>query len=162
MVTSEITKGGATPPQAPRFNPTDPKIQTGGNPLGPKILVIDDEPGVRASMYFTLKDQCQLTLASNAADGWKAFQEGQFDIVFCDIGMAGGAADQSGFPLFKKMQQHRPNQELVVFSGFVRALSDEDKAKFRIPDDHFLDKPPNVADVRALVQRFASKPKELS
>src|SRR4030043_531563 len=74
----EVEKAEATSPQT---------IKQGRQA---RILVIDDEEVVRSVLSRTLANvNHQVTLAADGEKGVQLFQEGNFDMVFTDLGMPG-------------------------------------------------------------------------
>ena len=56
----------------------------------PRVLVVDDEPGVRESLRMLLKDDCEVATAENVAAARRALDEAPPDLVLLDLVMPGG------------------------------------------------------------------------
>ncbi len=78
-----------------------------------RILIIDDEQNIRASLRSALEHRGhQCVTAANFAEGQQFVRAG-FDIVFLDIFLGDG----SGMDLLKETLTHRPEQCVVMISG---------------------------------------------
>jgi len=79
-----------------------------------KILVIDDEQGIRDLFCFLLKPyEFQVFTACNGMEGLEAFKKGLFDIVFLDVHMPG----MNGMQVLEAIKQIRPGQIVIIFSS---------------------------------------------
>jgi signal transduction histidine kinase len=83
----------------------------------PRILVIDDELGIREGCRRALSPHgYQVEVAENGPDGLrKARQEGPFDLVLLDAMMPG----MSGVEVLKHCQELDPLQVCVVITGYA-------------------------------------------
>ena len=129
---------------------------TGGSPGqgGGSVLVVDDEAAVRQTAvqmirYFGFE-------AREVDSGLRALEllrdrELHFDLVLLDLTMPG----MDGFATFTAIRELRPDQPIVVFSGY--SVQD---AKQRFADRNlngFLQKPFSVESLREILSRFARK-----
>ena len=79
-----------------------------------KILIVDDEPGIRNVLKISLTDAGYETLTAD--DGKKAaalVKENNFDIVLTDIRMPG----LDGIALLKQIKKNRPDTEVIMITG---------------------------------------------
>ncbi len=131
------------------MEPTFPRTRTRGQTKGPRLLVVDDEPSVAASMRLRLR-RCDLRDASSVGEAVAILREDQgFDLIVCDVMMPG----ESGLVLRSWLSRHHPRLlgRFVLMSGGVR-----DPALRQIIDQEgipLLDKP---FDCRIL-QRMAEE-----
>lgn len=87
----------------------------------PRILVVDDEPGIRRFLAFDLKNRgCSVATACDGEDGLRSAREAVFDAVLCDLTMP-GLDGMEFLPAFKSLQ---PETEVILMSGYL-----DDKAK---------------------------------
>ena len=67
----------------------------------PRILIVDDEPGIRESLRMVLKNEYQCDVAANAKEALESFQESPPDLVLLDILMP----DMDGITLLENAGQ---------------------------------------------------------
>ncbi len=84
------------------------------NERKPKILIIDDEQGIRDLFYFLLKPLgFEVLTAKNGVEGIEIFKKDNIDIVFLDVHMPG----LQGPAVLKIIKQIKPDQVVVIFSS---------------------------------------------
>lgn len=78
-----------------------------------KILIIDDEPGIRSSLKAALERRGHETVtAENYTEG-KKFYTAEFDLILLDVMLPDG----NGIDLLKEIRPQRQNQAVVMISG---------------------------------------------
>jgi CheY-like chemotaxis protein len=55
----------------------------------PRVLVVDDEAGVRESLRMVLRDECELTVAGSVAEALASLRDDPPDLVLLDLVMPG-------------------------------------------------------------------------
>lgn len=89
-----------------------------------RILVVDDEPQIRdmLSLYFS-KHGYDVATAGNSAATLRATEDGTFDVVVLDIGLA----DEDGLKLLEMLKQRHPHLRVIMLTGmgFVEDLLQE-------------------------------------
>ncbi len=79
-----------------------------------RILIVDDDPGIRKALtLFLEKLGHTVETSSKLAEGIKKSEEGEFEIVFLDVGLPDGDGLQS-LPIFKNTAS-RP--EVIIITG---------------------------------------------
>jgi two-component system, NtrC family, nitrogen regulation response regulator NtrX len=79
-----------------------------------RILVVDDEQGIRAALGQLLEyEGYEVRTASNAADGIAEYQKFKPNLVFMDVKMAG----MDGMEALKKIREIDPAATVVMISG---------------------------------------------
>jgi two-component system nitrogen regulation response regulator NtrX len=79
-----------------------------------RILVIDDEQGIRAALGQLLEfEGYEVRSIANAADGIAEYQKWRPHLVFLDVKMAG----MDGMEALKKLREVDPNAVVVMISG---------------------------------------------
>lgn len=79
-----------------------------------KILVIDDEPGVRQLFSAVLKRHgCSTSTAANGIEGVEASTREVFDLIFLDVNMP----LMKGTEAFRRIKLRRPEQRVIMMSG---------------------------------------------
>lgn len=79
-----------------------------------KILLIDDEPMVRASVSAALvASGHEVVLAKNGLEGLELFSQGDFNLVITDIIMD----EVEGIETIIELKKKRPDQKIIAISG---------------------------------------------
>jgi putative nucleotidyltransferase with HDIG domain len=118
------------------------------DPSLPKVLVVDDEPGVRKFIRTSLKNTAtQVAEAVDAEDAVESIASGNFDIVLSDIWMPGA----SGIELLSMAQQAQWDVGFILVTGEVQVDTAISALRMRAAD--FLLKPLTSEDVVKSVMR---------
>ncbi|HEX6859940.1 MAG TPA: response regulator [Caulobacteraceae bacterium] len=100
---------------APERKPEAPPVETVGGTE--RLLVVEDDAAVLTLTREMLTGLgYEVTTATTAAEGIALIHEQEFDLLFSDIVMPGGA---SGVSLAREAQQLRPRMHILLTSGFV-------------------------------------------
>jgi two-component system nitrogen regulation response regulator NtrX len=79
-----------------------------------RILIVDDEQGIRATLGQLLEfEGYEVRAVGNAVDGITEYQKQRPDLVFLDVKMAG----IDGVEALKKIKEHDPSAIVVMISG---------------------------------------------
>ncbi|MBZ5640267.1 MAG: sigma-54 dependent transcriptional regulator [Acidobacteriia bacterium] len=79
-----------------------------------RILVVDDEPGVRAALEAILRDEgYAVVAAASGEEGLEAFETGAFDAVLLDVWLPG----IDGLETLVRLRERRHDAEVVMISG---------------------------------------------
>lgn len=79
-----------------------------------RVLLVDDEPGIRNVLQIYLKDAgFDVAMADNGKEAAHAVGEQRFDIVLTDIRMPG----MDGIALLKHIKEIRPQVEVIMITG---------------------------------------------
>ncbi|MBU1062379.1 MAG: sigma-54 dependent transcriptional regulator [Candidatus Omnitrophica bacterium] len=82
---------------------------------GCRILIVDDEPLVRKSLYETLRaDGYIASMASNGEEALKKIESKGYNIVIADMKMP----KMGGIALLKKIKSNFPHTEVVLITGY--------------------------------------------
>jgi len=116
-----------------------------------KILVIDDEEGVRDVLARILGDEGhRVSLAETGKKGLDKFKQGDFDLVLTDLGMP----DMSGWELAKRIKKINPSLPVGLITGWAVPLTKEKMKEKGV--DFVLSKPFDcikvVTEVNALLK----------
>jgi CheY-like chemotaxis protein len=80
-----------------------------------KILICDDEEGIRESLSLILKDSYDLTFAANGPEAISRLKENEgIDLVLMDIKMP----KQNGIEVTREIKRLRPNLKVVIVTGY--------------------------------------------
>jgi PAS domain S-box-containing protein len=116
-------------------------------PLRGRILLIDDEPMVAASLGRALKADHDVSTCSGTQALERLLAGEEFDVLVCDLGMP----DISGMDLHARLREQRPAlAERMIFltGGAFTPKAQEFIAQTR----HWLEKPVDLPALRTLLQ----------
>ena len=112
-----------------------------------RVLVIEDELLIRETLYDMLElVDHKVILASNGEEGIRAFKEGEFDVVFTDLGMPG----LSGWDVAKAIKKERSDVPIVMVTGWGVGIDEEKLKQHQI--DRVLPKPFDIDEVHTLIR----------
>ncbi|MBN1158606.1 MAG: sigma-54-dependent Fis family transcriptional regulator [Bacteroidales bacterium] len=79
-----------------------------------KILVIDDEKGIRNTLREVLEyEKHEVDVATNGPEGLELFYRDNYDIVLCDIKMP----EMDGIEVLEKINAYLPDVPVIMISG---------------------------------------------
>lgn len=114
-----------------------------------KILIVDDEAGMRESLSIILEDESyDVIVAEDGFAAFRLFTENRFDLILTDIGMP----VLTGLELIQRIKREFPDiqTKIVAMSG---KLSNEDAAKLA-GCDAFIVKPIDKSELIRTVKRL--------
>jgi len=117
----------------------------------PRVLVVDDEPGVQESLRMLLKHECEVLTAASVDDALRLLKEAPPDLILLDLVMPG----RSGFDLFAEIAQQEAPPPVVVLSG-TKTIATAVEAMKRGAAD-YLTKPFEVEALRIKVRQLLSR-----
>ena len=108
----------------------------------PRILVIDDQPDVRAMIGIVLRvNHFEIVEAASGAAGLNEFENSKFDLAIVDMFLQGTC----GIDIIRMMRERVPDLPVVAISGITRL--------------DFVSASPGLSDVVCLQKPF--RPNEL-
>lgn len=118
--------------------------------LGKRILLADDQQGVRTAIKFLLQiDEHQVTEATNGKEALALFQKDRFDLVITDYAMP----EMAGNELAINIRKEAPLQPIIMITAYTRQLRENDS-----PVDAVLNKPFSFVDLRQIMARLLVEP----
>lgn len=122
---------------------------------GERILVVDDEPGVRSALQGILADEgFEVTLAETGEAGLEVLDRESFDVVFLDVWLPG----IDGLTTLERLRRKRFDCEVVMISGHGTIETAVSATKLGAYD--FVEKPLSL-DRTLLVLRNALRQRRL-
>lgn len=117
----------------------------------PHVLVVEDNPVARQILTVMFgKLGAGVTAVGTGEEGIRRALSGGLDLVICDLGLPGGL---SGYDLARRLRREgQPRCPLVALTGDATAREEALGAGF----DRVLEKPADLATLRALLERGAS------
>ena len=79
-----------------------------------RILICDDEEGVRESLKLILEDNYDLAFATNGSEAIEKVKSESFDLAILDIKMP----KMSGIEALKELKKVSPNIKAIIASGY--------------------------------------------
>lgn len=114
-----------------------------------RILLVDDDPGVREVVGFVLGlDHHLVVEARNGRDAMVQFKPNTFDLVITDYAMPG----MNGQELASHLRQLSPGQKILMISGHAHLLP-----QVNLEVDLLLGKPFSVQGLRDAVETVLRK-----
>lgn len=124
--------------------------------LGKKILLVDDESGIRRILKIFLEvEGFKVLEAVNATQAYQTIEEEKPDVVILDVILFG----TTGFEICEKIKSD-PNTRDIYVILFTALTKDSDIAEGeRVGADLYLMKPLNPRDIIVKVKEFFAKSK---
>jgi DNA-binding response OmpR family regulator len=122
---------------------------SGHPPSSPaRILVVDDEEGVRAGLCWSLRlSGYQVDEASSGPQALASLLQNTFDLILLDIRMP----SMDGVELMARVRQQQPDLAIVVLTG--HATVDSAVAAVKAGASDYLLKPVSIQDLQAAVSK---------
>jgi two-component system, NtrC family, response regulator HydG len=117
-----------------------------------RVLIVDDDRShaeAVAEVLDRVGDKC--TVATSGTAGARLIERDEFDVVLTDLRMA----DLDGLAIVRKVRQEQPDAEVIVITGQGDVPTAVEAMKLGAL--HYLQKPINMAELRAIVQRAAER-----
>ncbi|HVT58830.1 MAG TPA: SpoIIE family protein phosphatase [Thermoanaerobaculia bacterium] len=115
----------------------------------PRILVVDDDPGMRRTLQRLLVPAYEVEAAGGAAAALERLAADDFALALVDVRLADG----NGYALCQAIRQRRPETDVILITG---SMSEPDEKLYRSLEEgafYFLFKPFDRRVLLALVER---------
>lgn len=120
-----------------------------------RILVMDDDPYVRALVRFVLeREGHEVFDAPDGATGLRCFREVGADLVLCDIFMP----EKDGLETILALRKESSRVKIVAVSGQLRGMVDYGKTALRFGADATIDKPFTANALLKAVRQHVAPP----
>ncbi len=122
-----------------------------------KLLLVDDEPGVRESVKAYLEDgqEFVVSVARDANEAWEILQQETPDLVISDIMMP----EVNGYQFLEKMREDPRFTTLPVVFLTARGMTSDRILGYQAGCDAYLPKPFDPDELEAIVKNLISKRK---
>jgi len=117
----------------------------------PRVLVVDDEPGVQESLRMLLKGDCEVVLAASVEEALRALSTTRPDLVLLDLVMPG----RSGLDLLSELSAAPDAPPVVVLTG-TKTVSTAVEAMKRGAAD-YVTKPFEVEALRIKIRQLLER-----
>jgi sigma-B regulation protein RsbU (phosphoserine phosphatase) len=114
-----------------------------------RILIVDDDPGMRRAIERVLSPAYQLASVAGAAEAMGLLDRREFDLALVDVRLKDG----DGYSLCQAIRARRPETDVILITG---SMSEPDEKLFRSLEEgafYFLFKPFERRVLLALVER---------
>ncbi|MBD3184224.1 response regulator [Candidatus Poribacteria bacterium] len=112
------------------------------------ILVIDDEQVIRELFYAILtREGHEVTLIGDSREGLEIFREGNFDLVYTDLGMP----ELSGLEVASAIKEYDSNSVVVMVTGWGGDITDIQTNEGDV--DFVISKPFQISQIRDSVAK---------
>lgn len=122
-----------------------------------KLLLVDDEPGVRTSVkaYLEEDEEFDVTLASNAQEAWECLQRETPDLIISDIMMP----QVDGYEFLKQLREDPYFKSLPVIFLTARGMTSDRIQGYEAGCDGYLAKPFDPDELVAMVKNILQRRK---
>ena len=117
----------------------------------PRVLVVDDEAGVRESVRMVLRGECEVVGAESVEAALRALDASRVDLVVLDLVMPG----RDGFALLEDLAKRRDAPPVIVLTA-TRSVADTARAR-ALGAAECMRKPFEVDALRARVRALVAK-----
>ncbi len=120
-----------------------------------KLLLVDDEPGVRESVQAYLEDNEEfvVNLASNAQEAWKILEKDTPDLVISDIMMP----QVDGYQFLQQLREDARFKSIPVVFLTARGMTSDRIQGYQAGCDAYLPKPFDPDELEAIVKNLLER-----
>lgn len=120
-----------------------------------KLLLVDDEPGIRESVQAYLEDNEEWTVkvASNADEAWQKIEAQTPDLIISDIMMP----NVNGYEFLQKIRQDPRYKAIPVVFLTARGMTSDRIQGYEAGCDAYLAKPFDPEELEAIVRNLLSR-----
>src|SRR5574340_1466245 len=126
---------------------SEPQPQQHWSNMKKRVLLVDDEPRVRASLKTVLEPTYEILEAADAAEGLQIFKRESPDLVLLDVILP--ATD--GLPTLQTMRSEDRTVPVIMLTGTKSVKTAVDAMKSGAVD--YLSKPFDVEELRIVIDR---------
>lgn len=124
------------------------------NKMSAKLLLVDDEPGLREAVQAYLEDSdFSVQVASNARDAWDMLQKNPPDLVISDVMMP----QVDGYQFLKQMREDPRFKALPVVFLTARGMKSDRIHGYQAGCDAYLPKPFDPDELVAIVENLLER-----
>ncbi len=113
-----------------------------------KILICDDEIGIRESLKLILENDYDITIATNGEECIECLKENPVDLALLDIKMP----KANGIDTVKKIKASNPNIKIIMVTGYKSVETAAEAIKAGAND--YIIKPFNSKDILESVKKI--------
>ncbi len=122
-----------------------------------RILFVDDEPAIRATLPAILqREGFDVTATATVAEGLRCISERKFDVLIADLNI-GTPGD--GFTLVSAMRRTQPDAVTIILTGFPDFETALEAIRKQVDD--YLTKPAEIPDLVAKIKEKIANPRRI-
>ena len=122
--------------------------------MSARLLLVDDEPGLREAVQAYLEDSnFSVEVASNARDGWELLQQHNPDLVISDIMMP----QVDGYQFLKQVREDPRYKALPVVILTAKGMTGDRIQGYQAGCDAYLSKPFDPDELVAIVTNLLAR-----
>ncbi|MEG3990276.1 response regulator transcription factor [Microcoleus sp. Pol7_A1] len=122
--------------------------------MSARLLLVDDEPGLREAVQAYLEDSdFAVEVASNARDGWELLQQHNPDLVISDIMMP----QVDGYQFLKQVREDPRYKALPVVFLTAKGMTSDRIQGYQAGCDAYLSKPFDPDELVAIVTNLLAR-----
>lgn len=119
-----------------------------------RLLLVDDEPGLREAVQAYLEDSdFKVEVASNARDGWELLQQSNPDLVISDIMMP----QVDGYQFLKQVREDPRYKALPVVFLTAKGMTSDRIQGYQAGCDAYLSKPFDPDELVAIITNLLAR-----
>lgn len=124
-----------------------------------KILLVDDEPGIRESVqaYLSCNENWQIEVARDVKEAWEKIQQSTPDLIVSDIMMP----EVDGLEFLAQLRDDSRYQNLPVVLLTAKGMTSDRIEGYTAGCDAYLPKPFDPDELEAIVKNLLEKQKTL-
>ena len=112
-----------------------------------KLLIVDDEDGVRQCMRVIFEDEYDLFLAGDGPTAIELAKQNDIDVAVTDLRMAG----MSGIEVLEQLKSLKPDIEVIIMTGYETA--DTRRQALRLGACDYINTPFDCSTMRAAISK---------
>jgi DNA-binding NtrC family response regulator len=112
-----------------------------------KLLIVDDEDGVRQCMRVLFEEEYDLFMAGDAPTAIELAKQNDIDVAVTNINMPG----MSGIELLERLKSLKPEIEVIIATAFETA--DTRRQALRLGACDYINKPFEISTMRATIRK---------
>lgn len=123
-----------------------------------RILLVDDEPGIRESVqaYLDYNENWEVEVASNAKEGWEKIQQQIPDLIISDIMMP----EVNGLQFLAQLKEDSRYRDIPVVFLTAKGMTTDRIEGYTAGCDAYLPKPFDADELEAIVRNLLEKQKQ--
>jgi two-component system NtrC family response regulator len=116
-----------------------------------KILIVDDEEGIRTQLSWALQDEYEILLASNAEQALELARKETPDLVTLDVALSPYEHEKDGLDILEDLLQIDPLLKVIVITGHGEEINALRAVSSGACD--FYTKPINLDELKIIIKR---------
>lgn len=120
----------------------------------PKILLVDDEEGIRLAVKYSLDDWFSVTSVATTAEARELLKKEKFNLVLLDIFIT-GEGQEASIETLKFITKEYPALPVVILSGTVSWMQKWDELK-QLGASAYLSKPFERSKIKEIADKCIS------